>query len=399
MTTYNYHPIANVFPMMNSKDIQDLAADIKENGLKNPIVIYEGKILDGRNRYEACVSSSIDPKTTTYTGDSPAAFVVSLNLKRRQLDATQRSCVGVEILPHLEKEAKARKLQSLKQYKDREGNNSLTVDTKGKATEQAANIVQVNPRYIQDAKKIKEESPETFEKMKSGQIDMKKGKHVLYKEKESQRKDTSAVIISSNDIQLYNCDLLSAPVADNSIDIIITDPPYPKEYLDCWKKLAQFAAKKLKDGGVLVAMSGQSYLPEVYQNMTVEGLSYYWTGCIKNTVSVDLWDKRTKTQWKPLLWYVKGKYIRTYQGTDVFTPTYKDTASGQDYHKWGQSLPLFSELVEKFSYAGETICDPFLGGGTTAIASLNAKRKFVGIELDKETFNIANTRISKECKL
>jgi len=165
--------------------------------------------------------------------------------------------------------------------------------------------------------------------------------------------------------------------------------------LDCWKKLAQFAAKKLKDGGILIAASGQSYLPQVYSNMSVDGLNYYWTNCIYTPgVSAELQMKRLRTNWKPLLFYVKGDYKRTFQKTDVYVSEYIDTAAGQEYHKWGQSYPVFEQIVLDYTYVNDVVCDPFLGGGTTGLACIENKRKFVGIELNTDTFNTAKERLS-----
>lgn len=399
MKMYQYHEISNMFPMMQPDKLTELADDIKENGLHEPIVIYEGKILDGRNRYQACQIVGIDPKTETYSGDSPASYVVSLNLKRRQLTASQAAAVAVEYEPYFAKEAKQRQIRK---PANSVGNNLLPTKSKRddnkRASRQAAKSVGAGVIYTSKAKSIKQKSPDVFEQLKSGKIDIKKAENILYKQSEATKKDTSHVIITSEQVQLYNCDILDAPIADNSISAIITDPPYPREFLDCWSKLAEFAVRKLKDGGVLLAVSGQSYLPEVYERMNIDGLSYYWTNCIRLTVSADLKTKRTKTQWKPILWYVKGNYSGTYQNTDVYSPNYSETVEGQEYHKWGQSLPLFEELVDRFSYAEDIVCDPFLGGGTTAIACINKKRKFVGVELDKDTFSLASQRISEILK-
>lgn len=96
------HSIAGIFPMMDARSISELAADIKTNGLQQPIELYEGKILDGRNRYTACMQLGIEPRTKAYTGSDPVSYVVSLNLRRRHLDESQRAMVAARIakLPH-----------------------------------------------------------------------------------------------------------------------------------------------------------------------------------------------------------------------------------------------------------------------------------------------------------
>jgi len=92
-----FHEIANIFPIMNEQEFVELKADIQEQGLLEPIVTYEGKILDGRNRFMACNELGIEPEFVPYTGNTPLHYVVSKNLKRRHLTAGQKAFVGAEI--------------------------------------------------------------------------------------------------------------------------------------------------------------------------------------------------------------------------------------------------------------------------------------------------------------
>jgi ParB-like chromosome segregation protein Spo0J len=97
MTGMEFHSLANLFPPLEDKELDELAADIRENGLREPIVTFEGKILDGRNRYLACQRARIEPRFEKYTGSNPLALVLSLNLKRRHLDESQRAMVAATI--------------------------------------------------------------------------------------------------------------------------------------------------------------------------------------------------------------------------------------------------------------------------------------------------------------
>jgi hypothetical protein len=93
-----YHQIANIFPMMDEVTFRGFQSDIKEHGLQEKVIwLYEGKILDGRNRYRACTALSVAYDTQTYTGDDPVAFVISRNLHRRHLNESQRSMVGARV--------------------------------------------------------------------------------------------------------------------------------------------------------------------------------------------------------------------------------------------------------------------------------------------------------------
>ena len=100
--TYQFHEIANIFPIMGDDELATLADDIRANGLRESIKIYDGQILDGRNRYLACHMASVAPTFDEYTGDDPLRYVVSLNLHRRHLNESQRAMCAARIanLPH-----------------------------------------------------------------------------------------------------------------------------------------------------------------------------------------------------------------------------------------------------------------------------------------------------------
>src|SRR5688572_25362433 len=94
MDEIEFHPIANVFPMMPDDELEELAFDIQQHGLREPVVLYQDKILDGRNRYKACVMANAVCNFVPYSGDDPLAFVVSCNLRRRHLNEAQRGLVA-----------------------------------------------------------------------------------------------------------------------------------------------------------------------------------------------------------------------------------------------------------------------------------------------------------------
>ena len=91
------HKLAGIFPAMDRKQFQLLVASIREHGQQEPIVVYKGKILDGRNRAGACANLQIKPKTVEYTGKDPLAFVMAANLHRRHLTTSQRAMVAAKV--------------------------------------------------------------------------------------------------------------------------------------------------------------------------------------------------------------------------------------------------------------------------------------------------------------
>lgn len=155
------HPAANIFPMMSTASLNDLAEDIQENGLKEPIVFYDGKLLDGRNRFLACKLAGIEPDAAEIDVDGdfdPVAWVLSMNLHRRHLSETQREAIAAKVanLKH----------GDVKSQKD-DPQNCASHKTVNEAAEQ----LNVKPRSVENAKSaIKGGCDELIHAMEAGEI-------------------------------------------------------------------------------------------------------------------------------------------------------------------------------------------------------------------------------------
>jgi ParB/RepB/Spo0J family partition protein len=92
-----FHPVANIFPLLEGKAFTELVESIKNNGLRRPIIVYQAKILDGRNRYRACQAAGVRPVFDLFIGGDALAFVLDENLHRRHLDESQRAMVAARL--------------------------------------------------------------------------------------------------------------------------------------------------------------------------------------------------------------------------------------------------------------------------------------------------------------
>ena len=102
-----FHPLAMLFPPLDDAALEALKEDIREHGLREPITVFENKILDGIHRYKACLAVGVEPRFRDYEGGEPLAFVLGLNLRRRHLTTTQRALVAARVMPEFEAEARA----------------------------------------------------------------------------------------------------------------------------------------------------------------------------------------------------------------------------------------------------------------------------------------------------
>ncbi len=211
-------------------------------------------------------------------------------------------------------------------------------------------------------------------------------------EKRAEVAEAGTKIKPSDRWHIYCADMKTW-TAPRQYDYIITDPPYKKEFLPLWSVLAERATEWLKDGGLLVAMSGQSYLDQVYSLLS-EHLTYYWTAAyLTPGQPKPLRQVNVNTLWKPLLIFKKGKYKGKIFG-DVFTSEKNE----KDMHKWGQSDSGMYDVVSKICSPGQYILDPFCGAGTTGVVAIRHKCLFDGIEIEGNNVNISKERINDATK-
>ena len=239
-----YHQIANIFPMMGEQELEELSNDIMENGLHQPIVMYQGKILDGRNRYRAwCdyvgeevtaeelrqvkIYPNGEPAMVEYDGDDPLGYVLSLNLHRRHLTASQRSMLAEEIANMTQVEAGkfyGRGQDSSCKIAEAiggQGTNKQDWAPSKISIEEAAKMLEVSPRYVHEARAIKRESPEHFERIKSGELTIQQAKRELKPQiavlPETEESTTDLVVeFDGKPIRTLN-DLLKAKTPDQKM--------------------------------------------------------------------------------------------------------------------------------------------------------------------------------------
>lgn len=179
------------------------------------------------------------------------------------------------------------------------------------------------------------------------------------------------------------------------VDAIITDPPYvTDDAVELHEALGDFAVDVLPDGGALAILTWQPLLPEVFQALDRPELVYRWTAAwiYETTARTPERKPRVFDGWKPILVYHKGHIP---EEVTYLYDTVKSPDADKDHHEWGQSPEGFMQLVRAFTEPGQTVCDPFLGGGTTAVAALAETRRFVGCDIDEAAVETTRLRLAQ----
>ena len=416
------HPAAEIFPMMSDTDIEALAVDIVAHGQKEPIVTWQGMILDGRNRYQACTISGIEPITVEWDGiGDPIKYVLSLNLHRRHLSESQRSMI-------------AAKIATLKK-----GDNQHT-PIGGTSQTDAAITLNVSDRSVQRAQQVIEQgTPAMISAVEQGIIPVSQAATLAHlpaakqdeaikltkeqriqvaKEVIAERKDknkaklenakalhaertTEAVKQDPPIVSLESYESFLSKIAPKSVDMLFTDPPFSTEYAtpelfaEFVKSWLPIALSKVKDTGRAYIFIG-GYPQELHTYLSVAMPEQVLIWEYKNTFALN--PKKTYKQNYQACLYYQGSQAPDLNCTMAFEQwavqeiNAPDGRIGDRYHTWQKPLDLAERFVRHATEIGSTVIDPFCCTGTFLLAASKFGRKASGCDIDPEALKIAIER-------
>ena len=190
---YKIHPVCELFPPMTPAEFADLKADIQAHGQIEPITVFKGHILDGKNRYRVCQELGLEPIVEEWVREgSMVAWAASKNMQRRSLTVGQRALIGDALVPMFEREAKAKQAaQGPRGQEGGRGNKPLASrDAKGlpvpkspKSAALAAASVGVSEKTIERVHRVAKAAPQKLPKIRSGEITAKEAEREVKEEK------------------------------------------------------------------------------------------------------------------------------------------------------------------------------------------------------------------------
>lgn len=395
-----------LIPPLSDDERAQLEENIVSHGCRDPLVTWNGVLLDGHNRLEICTRHGIPFETVGMNFESKAharLWMRANQIGRRNLTPAWKIELALANKEDLLAIGKAKaSAAGVLGNEVRWSASGLSPNDKGEPRHntqaEVAKTAGVSTGQVGMAEQVRAKAPDLWEKAKAGEVGISTAYKQVRKEAKRQereeRKQTVPLDLGDQTWQLHLCGVaeLHHAVEPDSVDWVITDPPYPREYLPVYDDLAAFAKHALKPGGSLLCMVGQSYLPDILERLSTH-LTYHWTIAYLTPggQATQLWDRKVNTFWKPVLWLTKGKHEGDWIG-DVAKSNTND--NDKNHHHWGQSESGMSDLIDRFTYPGETICDPFLGGGTTAVVATRMNRRFIGADIDNEAILTTTQRLT-----
>lgn len=383
-----------------------LTESIRRFGVLVPVVRDQaGNVLDGHHRARIADSLGVPYRVDVLTvanDDEAKEIARTLNADRRQLDPAQRQAV----VAHLRQQG-----HSLRAIGKAVGVDHKTVQNDlgkigegspisapervkrtGGGTYPAKRPTVVPAKNVKEAQRAQDALAILGDDAAGRVIDVKRAERMGREKQAEQRRAEPVADVKVDDIDLRHGDFrdVLADIEPGTVDAIICDPPYLKEYVEMFGDLSEFAARVLAPNGVLVALTGQLFLPE-YLTLLGRHLSYRWVGAYMLTgLHNRVYAAKVGNAWKPIVLYTQVGADCPWLTTDVFVSGGEDKA----HHEWGQSESGFVSLVERLTSPGALVVDPFLGGGTTAVVCRDLGRRFIGCDTDASAVRTSQERVA-----
>jgi len=382
---------------LKQEEYAQLEKSILEDGCRDALIVWNDTIIDGHNRYAICMAHDIPFRTVEKSFDNKddvKIWMVYNQIARRNLNAFQTGELGERIRPLIAAKAKEKEITHTKDGYQKSDNPPIDTNKEIIKTTKLSHDTQSR------IKKIVEKAPENIkQQLRNGDKsinevykDIKKEEKLQERREELAQKTTEAQKLPDT-ITLYHGDFLKEyeKLGKESIDCIITDPPYVNEWLDNYAGFAKASEYVLKPGGFLITYIGHIHMDKILEQMTPY-LEYYWIVMLKHAgTNAAVHSRSVQCGMKPILIFNKSPRLKPKR---YFNDVIIGTGKEKDAHEWQQGEEELRQLFEPFTDPGDLILDPFMGSGTTIAMAKKLNRRAIGFDIDEMNVAITNRRVS-----
>jgi len=410
-----------LIPPLSSDEYVQLEANLKAEGCREPLIIWEeGNILiDGHNRFEICNRIGIPFKTTLISlpGRLEARIWIRTNQAgRRNLTDDQRAMNAIELQEDLSKLAKRERGKVAGQAGGNAGGRgrkkkiglsvtavSKPIETKTKkdtskkkdTRKAVSKRAGVSERKMRQAKQVKEKSKTLSKQVLMGDVPLALAVRALRKEeKEAKRRVAIEEGKKIKDETVFCLSIEEVYLEPNSVDLIVTDPPYDDQHIEHYAVAAKLAESVLKPGRFFCCYAGKLRLPEVI-NAVTPYLEWIWEVCTFHSFSKEKHlgpPYNFAENWRPVLIFKKAGKTEVCNFQQDVVRAERD----KTFHDWQQDLKTPLQLIEAYTEPGDLVLDPFCGGGTTLVASKQLGRKWMGFDISEDSVALSKRRLYGE---
>lgn len=419
-----------LLPGLKPAEIEALRESIRRDGVIVPVVVRSnGDMIDGHHRRQIADELGIDYPTKVVDIDDETAdrWRLILNLARRHLEDWERLDMIAALVKPIYEKAKADALQRMteggrKAAPGKGGQALPTLSAPVRARDVAAAklaeeierigapIAPVSGKTLEKAlqwRKLQSEAPELHRAVVEGKATpaeaiktaqkRKKRRQAQDAEQNARIATLSAVTVDADGPgwRLLHGDfrdrVLELPAG--CVDLILTDPPYPTEFLPLYGDLARVARHVLADDGICVVLTGTINLPTVIEQLG-RHLHYGWQYVQPLPGSHSrIMGRHVLQTWKPWLAFTKNQWPagRIDWHPDTLEPGWRV----KDQYRWQQAPGPAGMLIDALCPEGGTVLDPFAGTGAYGSEALSMSRRFIGVELDGERFEVSRDRLAR----
>lgn len=396
-----------LIPPLAPEELAQLEANIVADGCRDPLVTWRGMLLDGHNRYAICTRRNIPFETQGMVSlpdeDAAKVWIIDNQKGRRNVSEIDRIALAAareEIIARKAKE-KQRQHGGTAPGKPQDTSGKIAKSDPVNTRAESAKAAGVGERTYDAGKLILKAAaegvirPEVVEDVRRGRAAIHRvAKDIKERLQREDRQEKRVAAASSSEIhsQIIVGDFREHAhrVADGSLSLIFTDPPYDREASKLFAGLGKFAADKLSEGGSLVCYIGHIQIQEAMSALSAHLRLWWVCACVHGGPYALMREYGIRVGWKPMLWFVKGT---RHDKSKIIL----DTVTGpleKQHHDWQQSECEAAHWIDGLTTPDGIVCDPFIGGGTTAAAAKALGRKWVGFEIDPSAAAIASSRLS-----
>ena len=396
-----------LIPPLSNEEYDQLKENIKNEGVRDPITIWNNTILDGHNRYEIAKELNVPFKTVEKNfanSDEAKIWVIKNQLGRRNLIPAQRVKLALVANEILQNKAKERSLANLKKNTDTDNclypktEEEFQISNKDKRQEERQNttnyqlgrIAGVSDKTIERYKKI-QEYPEIQKKVDAGEISISRGYNQAKNKATKNDADVKNAqsVSDTNEKAILQVSSKIEYTASEPCKLLITAPPN-KDNVEDMKNFAN------------------EWLPEALSHVKEDGFAYVIIGSDPNelkaylNVNIDqtvmnfsqilvIADKKYKSENVNEIYEKNGRFCLFYRGHNAAHLSFKDNNNKQKFmvQNYDDILEKIKIFIEHSTQEGDIIFDPFAGEGKFIIAAAKCGRKAYGCESDQSKAEIA----------